>query len=160
MPHFARRTLAGSMLGLLALAGCASDLPETPPPADAVPGPGLYALSPGTPADGTVRVTIPRTGGTARGVLNTNGQNVRFTITGLGTQGPAPARVQVTGNVYGLQRVGDFAGTYRAVGGAATDLGAAFRIGNDNLVLMVLRPTPDTVVLTVPADGAAVAVQP
>lgn len=160
MTHLNRRTFAGSSLGLLLLAGCAADLPQTPPPADALPGPGLYALSPGTPPDGTVRVTIPRNGGPARGVLDTNGQRLRFTITGLGAQGPAPARVAVTGNVYGLQRSGDFAGTYRDVGGAATDLGGSFRIGNDNLVLMVLRPSPAAAELTVPAGGATVTLQP
>ncbi len=174
MTNLARRALAGSTLGLLMLAGCAADLPETPPPADALPGPGLgagsgagtgpdpslFALSPGTPPDGTVRVTIPRNGGAARGTLDTNGQRFRFTITGLGAQGPAPARIAVTGNVYGLQRSRDFAGTYRDVGAAATDLGGRFRIGNDNLVLMVLRPSPAATELTVPTGGATVTLQP
>ena len=45
MTNLARRALAGSTLGLLMLAGCAADLPETPPPADALPGPGLGAAA-------------------------------------------------------------------------------------------------------------------
>lgn len=167
-----RRALLGSCLVALLIGGCAAGLPEAPPPPDAVPEPGaapaqgqgpaaaLFRLSPGTPADGTVRMTIPRGGGPARGVLETNGRRIRFTIAGLGAQGPEPALIEVSGSVYGLQRSGDFAGTYRDVGRAATDLGGAFRMGNDNLVLMVLHPSPAAVDLGLASGAATVALRP
>ncbi len=144
--------------GLAACAG--ADLPQTPPPADAVPGPGLYAISPGTPVDGTVRLTLRRGAPTAQGVLQTNAQTFRFTIAGLSVQDGAPARATVTGQVFGLQRTSDFAGTYRDVGGVASDLGAALRLGNDNLVLIELRSAPPGLALGVPAGGATVTLGP
>ncbi len=144
----------------LALAACAQDLPQAPPPADALPSPSLFTLSPGTPVDGTVQLTLLRGSATARGVLRANAQTFRFTITGLSVQDGAPARATVTGRVFGLQRSGDFAGTYRDVGGVASDLGAALRLGNDNLVLMELRSAPAGLALGVPAGGATVALAP
>lgn len=145
---------------LLALAGCAADLPQTPPPADALPAPSLYTLSPGTPVDGTARITLTRGRGTAEGVLDTNGQRFRFTMAGLATTAAMPARMSVTAQVYGLQRSGDFAGTYRDVGGAASDLNAALRLGNENLVLMVVRPSGQGIALGVPPGGAVVTLRP
>jgi hypothetical protein len=144
----------------LVLAGCAADLPQGPPPADAVPPPSLFALSPGTPVDGTARITLTRGRGTATGVIDTNGQRLRFTMTGLVTQGAMPARMTVTAQVYGLQRSGDFAGTYRDVGNAASDLDAALRLGNDNLVLMVVRGSGQGIALGVAQGGAVVVLQP
>ena len=102
-----------ALFAAFVLVGCAGDLPQTPPPADAVPAPSLFTLSPGTPADGTVRLTLERGSTTARGVLRTNAQTFRFAISGLSAQDGAPARATVTGRVFGLQRTGDFAGTYR-----------------------------------------------
>ena len=143
----------------LALAACAGDdLPQTPPPADAVPSPSLFTLSPGTPVDGTLRLTLRRGAPTAQGVLQTNGQSFRVTIAGLAVQDGAPAQASVTGRVFGLQRSGDFAGTYRDVGGVASDLGAALRLGNDNLVLIELRSAPPGLALGVPAQGATVTI--
>jgi hypothetical protein len=145
----------------LMLAGCAADLPQGPPPADAVPPPLLFALSPGTPVDGTARITLTRGRGTATGVLDTNGQRFRFTMTGLVAQGAMAPRMSVTAQVYGLQRSGDFAGTYRDVGTAASDLDAALRLGNDKLVLMVVRGSgAQGIALGVAQGGAVVALQP
>lgn len=149
--------IAARHLALLApflLGACASDLPQTPPPPDAVPAPGLYAVGPGTPVDGTVRLTLQRGSGTARGELRTNAQTFRFTIAGLAVQDGAPARATVTGRVFGLQRTSDVEGRYRDVGGVASDLGAALRLGNDNLVLIELRSVPPGLALGVPAEGA------
>ncbi|MBR0649899.1 hypothetical protein GXW78_09505 [Roseomonas terrae] len=146
-----------ALLAPFLLAACArGDLPEAPPPADAIPSPGLFTLSPGTPADGTVRLTLARGSATARGTLQTNAQSFPFTITGLSVQDGAPARATVTGRVFGLERSGDFAGTYRDVGGVASDLGAALRLGNDNLVLIELRSAPPGLALGVPPQGATV----
>lgn len=140
----------------LLFAACAADLPEAPPPADVVPSPSLYVIAPGTPVDGTLRLTLRRGAGTAQGVLQTNGQSFRFTISGLAVQDGAPARATVTGRVFGLERSGSFAGTYRDVGGQASDFGAALRLGNDNLVLMELRSAPPGLSLGVPPEGATV----
>jgi hypothetical protein len=153
------RTAGLAAVAMLALAGCAADLPQAPPPADGLPSPSLYRLSPGTPVDGTARITLTRGRDGATGVLDTNGQRFRFTMTGLAVTGAMPARLSVSAQVYGLQRSGDFAGTYRDVGGAASDLDGALRLGNENLVLMVLRGTGQGVSLGVPAGGAVVALQ-
>lgn len=146
--------------GLAACGGGNADLPETPPPADAVPSPGLFAIAPGTPVDGTLRLTLRRGAPSAQGVLQANGQRFRVTVAGLTVQDGAPARVTVTGKVFGLERSGAFPGTYRDVGGIASDLGAALRLGNDNLVLMELRSSPPGLSLAVPAQGATVTVAP
>lgn len=145
-----------ALLGPLLLGACAGDLPQGAPPADAVPPPGMFAIAPGTPVDGTVRLTLQRGQPTARGELRSNAQTFRITVTGLAVQDGAPARATVTGRVFGLQRSGDFAGTYRDVGGVASDLGAALRLGNDNLVLIELRSVPPGLALGVPAEGATV----
>ena len=149
-----------ALLAPFMLAACAGDLPQAPPPADALPSPSLFTLSPGTPVDGTVRLALRRGSATARGVLQANAQTFRFTITGLALQDGAPAQATVTGRVFGLQRTGDFAGTYRDVGGVASDLGAALRLGNDNLVLIELRSAPPGLALGVPAQGATVTLAP
>lgn len=122
-----------------------------------MPAPSLFTLSPGTPVDGTVQLALERGSTTARGVLRSDAQGFRITISGLSVQGGAPARATVTGRVFGLQRSGDFAGTYRDVGGVASDLGAALRLGNDRLVLIELRSSPAGLALGVPAGGATVA---
>jgi hypothetical protein len=150
---------AGICALVLVAAGCAAELPQGPPPADAVPPPSLFTLSPGTPVDGTARITLTRGRGTATGVLDTNGQRFRFTMTGLATQGAMPARMTVTAQVFGLQRTSDFAGTYRDVGNAASDLDGTLRLGNDNLVLMVMRGSGQGIGLGVAPAGAVVALQ-
>lgn len=160
IPVLPGRVAGLAAAALLALAGCAADLPQAPPPADALPAPSLYTLSPGTPVDGTARITLTRGRATAAGVLDTNGQRFRFTMAGLATSGAMPARMTVTAQVYGLQRSGDFAGTYRDVGGAASDLDGTLRLGNENLVLMVVQPSGQGIALGVPPGGAAVALQP
>jgi hypothetical protein len=159
-PRLRGRTAGLGALMMLALAACSADLPQTPPPADAVPAPGLYTLSPGTPVDGRARITLSRGRGLATGVLDTNGQRFRFTMTGLAATGAMPGRVTVTAQVYGLQRSGDFVGTYRDVGDAASDLDGELRLGNDNLVLMVVRATGQGLSLGVPPGGAVVTLQP
>lgn len=160
IPLLPSRANGLAVAAVLALAGCASDLPQTPPPADAVPPPSLYTLSPGTPVDGTARITLARGRGTAAGVLDSNGQRFRFAMAGLTTTGAMPARMTVTAQVYGLQRSRDFAGTYRDVGGAASDLDGTLRLGNENLVLMVVRPSGQGIALGVPAGGAVVTLSP
>ncbi len=143
----------------LALAACASDLPEAPPPADAVPAPSLYNLAPGTPVDGTLRITMVRGQTTARGTLETNGQRFSVTATGLSAQGAPSSRSEAEGQVYGLERSGDFAGTYRVVGDAAAaeaDFAGGLRLGNGNLVLIRLRPRQEGTVLVAAPAGVTI----
>jgi hypothetical protein len=142
----------GALLGAAVLAACAADLPQAPPSAAAVPPPDPYAIAPGTPIDGTARIALR--GSRGAGVLEANGQRQRFTIAGLSAAG-AP-RALVRAEVYGLQRIADLPGTFRDVGGAASDLGGALRLGNDRLVVMVLRPSRPGPVLSVPPGGATV----
>jgi hypothetical protein len=165
-PSFLPRRGALALLPALALglAACGGGSPDQPPTSDPVPSPSLYQIGPGTPVDGRVTLTLVRGQATARGVLMTNGYRVRFTATGLATSGPAPARLEVVGNVYGLPRRDVFPGTYRYVGdiGAARgDLMGNLQIGNDNLVLMRLRPAREGAADLVAADsGVVVTVSP
>ena len=105
-----------------------------------------------------MRLTLRRGATTSQGVLLANGQAFHFTISGLTVQDGAPASATVTGRVFGLERSGSFAGTYRDIGGQASDFGAALRLGNDNLVLMELRSVPPGLALGVPDDGTTVTV--
>jgi hypothetical protein len=157
----ARRALLGAAAGLAVapLAGCAGDPPPRPPP-DTLPAPALYTLSPGTPVDGTLRLTIPRAGGMARGTLEANGERYPVTVTGLGFQGGRAARIEATGQVYGLPRTEVVAGRYRNVGTPDTTAGdppGTLRLGNDELVLIVLTPREAGAALTLAADGMTLA---
>lgn len=152
----ARRALPG-LLAALALSACAGGPPEGPPPADAVTPPAsMYSLSPGTPVDGTLRLTLRRGQATARGTLATNGQNFPVSVTGLSAQGGG-ARVDLRGQVYGLPRGGpNFPGTYNIVTdntGGMTELTGGLRLGNENLVLIVVQPPREGTVLTVAPGG-------
>jgi hypothetical protein len=145
---------APALLLALALAACAGER-EPPPPRDPAPlPPSLFVLSPGTPVDGTLRLSPPRGGGPVEGVLDANGQRYRVRVTGLGEAGGRPLQGPVTGEVYGLERMGDGAGRYRDVGGTPANPEATLRLGNQNLVLIELRPARRGTVLTVPPEGA------
>ncbi|MEI6158631.1 MAG: hypothetical protein WCP77_02260 [Roseococcus sp.] len=152
----ARRAIPG-LLAALALAACAGGPPEGPPPADPVAPPAsVFTLSPGTPVDGNLRITLQRGQATARGILVTNGQNLPVTITGLSAQGGG-ARVDLRGRVYGLPQGGpNFPGTYNIVTdntGGMTELTGGLRLGNENMVLIVMQPPREGMVLTVAPGG-------
>ena len=101
---------------------------------------------------------------TARGVLNTtNGARIPFTISGLSATGRAPSRLDVVGQVYGLPRNDIFPGTYRDVGGppsAQSELTgippAHLSLGNDNLVLLRLRPARPADLAVAPGGATVV----
>ncbi|WP_431302331.1 hypothetical protein [Sediminicoccus sp. BL-A-41-H5] len=153
-----RRALPG-LLAALALAACAGPPPQPAPAPDMVAAPGsLFTLSPGTPVDGQLRLTLRRGQSDASGILTTNGQNLPVTVTGLTVQGGG-ARVDLRGQVYGLPRGGpDFPGTYNIVdaGGGSATLTGGLSLGNDNLVLILLQPPREGMVLGV-AQGGMVA---
>lgn len=147
------------LLGALALAACAGPPPQPAPAPDMVAAPGsLFTLSPGTPVDGNLRLTLRRGQPNATGILASNGQNIPVTLTGLTVQGGG-ARVDLRGQVYGLPRGGsDFPGTYNIVdGGSGSDLlTGGLRLGSDKLVLIVMQPPREGMVLGV-AQGGVVA---
>lgn len=153
-----RRALPG-LLGALALAACAGPPPQPAPAPDMVAAPGsLFTLSPGTPVDGNLRLTLRRGQPNASGTLATNGQNIPVTLTGLSVEGGG-ARVDLTGQVYGLPRGGsDFPGTYNIVdgGSGSAALTGGLRLGSDSLVLIVMQPPREGMVLNV-AQGGVVA---
>lgn len=150
-----RRNLAG-LFAALALAACAGPAPQPPPAPDMVAAPGsLFTLSPGTPVDGELRLTLRRGQPNATGILATNGQNLPVTVTGLSVQGGG-ARVDLRGQVYGLPRGGpDFPGTYNIVdaGSASAALTGGLSLGNDNLVLILIQPPREGMVLSVAPGG-------
>ncbi len=154
-----RRALPG-LLAALALSACAGGPPDLPLPDEAVAPPAsAFALSPGTPADGSLRLTLRRGQNSASGILATNGQNLPVTVTGLSVQGGGP-RVDLRGQVYGLPQGGpNFPGTYNIVTdstGGMTELTGGLRLGNENLVLIVMQPPREGEVLSV-AQGGMVA---
>jgi hypothetical protein len=95
-----------SILGgtvMILMAGCASTFqdPGTPPSAKL----SLEAVS--AAYDGAVV--------TGKGTLNYNGQAHHFTMTGLGIGGTGLQKVSGPGEVYNLNKLADFAGTYKGV---------------------------------------------
>lgn len=154
-PRALRRALPG-LLGALALAACAGPAPQPAPAPDMVAAPGsLFTLSPGTPVDGNLRLTLRRGQPNATGILATNGENLPVTVSGLTVEGGG-ARVDLRGQVYGLPHGGrDFPGTYRIVdgGSGSAALTGGLRLGNDNLVLIVMQPPREGMVLGVAPGG-------
>jgi hypothetical protein len=153
-----RRALPG-LLAALALSACAGGPPDLPLPDEAVAPPAsAFALSPGTPVDGNLRLTLRRGQPSASGFLATNGQNLPVTVTGLSVEGGGP-RVDLRGQVYGLPQGGpNFPGTYNIVdaGGGSSLLTGGLSLGNENLVLIVMQPPREGQVLSV-AQGGMVA---
>jgi hypothetical protein len=143
--HTRRRAalLLGAMPLLAACPGqdlSSLDPPAPPPVADALPAPDAWSLPPGTPVDGRLSATLGR-GGVARGTLETNGQRLPVTLAGLAVEGGRGGTIE--GEVYGLDRAADFAGSYRLVGtgsavGESAMLGG-LSLGNANQVLLRLR---------------------
>lgn len=154
-----RRALPG-LFAALALSACAGGPPDAPLPDEAVAAPAsAFTLSPGTPVDGNLRLTLRRGQNSASGMLATNGQNLPVTVTGLSAQGGG-ARVELRGQVYGLpQGERSFPGTYNIVTdstGGMTELTGGLRLGSENLVLIVMQPPREGEVLSV-AQGGMVA---
>ncbi len=153
-----RRALLG-LLPLTAIGACGQQ-GDLPPTMDQAPPPSLYRIGPGTPVDGRVALILLRGQPTARGVLTTNGYRLRFTATGLSAAAGAPRQLQVVGNVFGLPRRDIFPGTYRNVAGAQGDLAGVLQLGNDNLVLIRLRPARGPAMLVAADAGVVITVAP
>jgi hypothetical protein len=87
----------------LLVAACASN---RGPPGSAAAAQGSLELNQGPPNDRLV-------GGSGRGTVVFNGQLVRFDIGGVGLNGAAVAVLQTSGQVYHLDDLAGFPGTYR-----------------------------------------------
>lgn len=155
LPPFHRRQ---AVLGALALLlGACGQEPALPPATAVLPPPGLYQIPPGAPVDGRVRMTLTRGAASSRGVLTANDTTTPIVVTGLVAPARAPARLEVVGEAYGLNRRSDFAGTFRDVGNGGARPAGELQLGNDNLVVLRLRPARGAAPLTVAPGGMTVA---
>ena len=107
-----------SLIGLVALsaallAGCATHGGNTSQQQSAAQQ--TSATVPAKPS-GTVQVTFTHVafigGIRGNGILNFQGKQYPFEVTGLGVSGTAVARVNAVGEVYGLNTPADLAGAY------------------------------------------------
>ena len=158
-----------SLIGLIALsaallAGCATHGGNTSQQQSAA-----QQTSATVPAEtsGTVQVTfthIAFIGGTrGNGILNFQGKEYAFEVTGLGVSGTAVARVNAAGAVYGLNTLADFAGAY-VQEQSDFALGNTGRGGlwlrNEHGVIMRLDAPMRGATLTLGADAVRVSMRP
>ena len=89
------------------------------------------------------------------GVLTTGGKRYTFTVQGLEVGAVGVSKVQATGQVYHLRKVGDFEGTYVAVGAdAAIGVGAGIlTMRNQHGVVINLQSVQQGVKLTAGGEG-------
>ena len=75
-----------------------------------------------------------------KGTLNYNGDQHRFTISGLGAGGMGGQKISATGTVYNLNNLADFAGTYRGISSGLTLIEGKMhaKLKNGNGVTMYL----------------------
>lgn len=77
---------------------------------------------------------------TGQGSLRFNGRSYPFTISGLGAGGMGGQKVTATGKVYNLDRLSDFAGTFRGASSGLTLIQGTMhaKLTNGNGVVMYL----------------------
>jgi len=121
----------------------------------------------GKPADGTVdmnqvQAAFIGSGGGGSGTLYYHGQSYPFAVGGLGIGGIGASTINAQGEVYGLNRVADFPGTYAqgrygiVVGNAsAGDLW----LKNDKGVVMHLKAKRTGLMLSLGADAVVISMQ-
>ena len=137
-------------VALASLAGCASQ---------------STSLSlPGKPLSGYVRMAQVQaahlgSGNAGVGVLKYKGDTYPFNVGGLGVGGIGVSKIEATGEVYGLQRLGDFAGAYaQARYGFA--LGNTSRgelwLQNRNGVIMHLKAKREGLMLSLGGDAVLI----
>jgi len=93
------------------------------------------------------------------GTLHFQGQDYRFKIGGLGVGGVGVDKLTATGEVYGLQNPGDFAGEYldARIGLAATIKGKGdLWVKNSTGVYMHLKTQLEGLALTLGADALTI----
>jgi hypothetical protein len=89
------------------------------------------------------------------GILTTYGQRYAFAVQGLEVGGVGVAKVRAVGQVYHLRKVGDFSGTYVAVGADAAVGGGAgiLTMRNQHGVVINLQSTQQGIKLTAGVEG-------
>ena len=114
---------------------------------------------------GTVRLTKTEVGfiisvGGGEGVLKFEGQEYPFRIGGLGVGGVGIHGVTASGNVYNLDSVSDFEGTYGELRGGITLLGAhagATKLENGQTgAVMTLKGDAEGIRLNIGIDGVRI----
>jgi hypothetical protein len=95
------------------------------------------------------------------GTLHFKGADYRFTVNGLSVADVGVAHIDGAGDVYNLQRLEDFSGTYVAAGAGATVAGggALVALENQKGVRIYLRSTTQGLKLNASTDGIQVALK-
>lgn len=95
-----------------------------------------------------------------KGTLNFGGRTYRFKLKGLGVGEIGVATIQAHGEVYGLQRIIDFPGTYALVQASATggrsSVGQGLWLSNRAGVKLNLRSQRQGLQLTLGANGLVI----
>lgn len=104
----------------------------------------------GTVAFDAEQIRLIVGGARGKGVLTYKGKTYRFTMKGASAGGVGASKVQGTGNVYFLNNVEDFPGTYSAItAGATVGVGkGASQFENAKGVLISVRSKTEGVALT------------
>jgi hypothetical protein len=123
------------------------------------------SLSPqGKPLSGYVRMAQVQaaylaSGNAGGGVLKYKGDTYAFSVGGLGVGGIGVSKIEATGEVYGLRRLGDFAGAYVqtrygfALGNAS---GGELWLQNRNGVIMHLKAKREGLMLSLGGDAVVI----
>ena len=95
------------------------------------------------------------------GTLHFKGANYRFALDGLSVVDVGVAHIDGAGDVYNLQRLEDFSGTYVAATAGATVAGggALVALENQKGVRILLHSTTQGLKLSLSADGVHVALK-
>jgi len=95
------------------------------------------------------------------GTLHFKGADHRFTVNGLSVADVGVAHIDGAGDVYNLQRIEDFSGTYVAAGAGATVAGggALVALENQKGVRIYLRSTTQGLKFNVSTNGIQVALK-
>jgi hypothetical protein len=95
------------------------------------------------------------------GTLSFNGEQHRFKLGGLGIGGIGVAKLEATGDVYHLEKLEDFAGTYgqaRAgiVASGVGEMKGGLWLKNTSGVVIYLKPDREGVMLNLGADAVLI----
>jgi len=95
------------------------------------------------------------------GTLTTRGKRYTFSVQGLEVGGVGVSKVEAVGEVYHLQHVADFAGTYVAAGADAAVGGGAgvLTMRNQHGVVINLHSVQQGVKLTAGVEGITITLQ-
>ena len=151
MPWLQRALLAVGTAALVSLAACAAN----------------QSGSQGKPLSGYVRMNEVQaaylgSGSAGSGTLSYRGQTYPFNVGGLGVGGIGVSTIQARGEVYGLQRLGDFPGTYaqtRLGFALGTKSGGDLWLRNGNGVLMHLVAKRTGLMLSLGGDAIVISMK-